>query len=321
MSLYGYKRNTNPLLKRIENELWRFNDISSPSMQTDPCLKKVLTFANVDFPHYYYQKPSVIDLFKALDFRTYWIKNAYDIPSGIYKNISKTSDEYIDLNFVKQDASVLSPLQTILEKKNEPNQFIIIHLTGSHLPYRMRYPKSFDVFKDKSTIQSVVKEQLTLEQIQRINEYDNTVLYNDSVIYSIIELVKRKGNDAYILYFPDHGEEVFDTDIHSGRGVNYVTSNMFQIPLIVWLSDSFRAKTTQVVQLDRPYSTEDIIHSILDLSTIRYPDYDSTRSLFSKSFQARPRYVNGKVYHFLKHIGPPTNLYSSNRQELIISPL
>jgi len=53
------------------------------------------------------------------------------------------------------------------------------------------------------------------------------------------------------------------------------------------------------VDAKRPYSVENLIHTVIDLSFIKHPDYDSTRSLISKDFKERIRYVNGKNYSTL----------------------
>ena len=50
MSLYGYKQETNPLLKKIEKEgdLYKFIDVISPHSTTILSLEKALTFYNYE---------------------------------------------------------------------------------------------------------------------------------------------------------------------------------------------------------------------------------------------------------------------------------
>ncbi len=300
MSLYGYSRKTNPLLENIKNELLIFNNVISSDLQTSPSLKKALTFANSEFPGYYYQKPSIIEIFNALNFHTSWIDNQYyrldDKSPDIYMKIAELSKEFVNLNFAKPDESVLEPLKNILGRKSEANKLIVIHLMGSHLPYKIRYPDSFSKFTGVNGISSKVKDQLKMNQVEIINEYDNSVLYNDFVISSIINLVKGKGGLSYIIYFSDHGEEVFDEKVYSGRSFDNITPDMCQIPFILWLSDEYKKQRPLNINLERSYSIEDVIHTILDLSFINQADYDSTRSLVSDYFTERVRCVNGKNY-------------------------
>lgn len=303
MSIYGYNRHTNPFLEKIENKFFVFNNVISSDTQTSGSLKKALTFANHEFPDYYYKKPSIIELFNALNFRTYWIDNQFnkvnDVAPDIYVKIARLSKVYVNLNFSKQDESVLPVLKNILNRKDEINKFIVIHLMGCHLPYKTRYPRSFTKFTGFNDINSRENKLLTLDQKKTINEYDNSVLYNDFVVSSIINLVEAKKELAYILYFSDHGEEVYDKEVFSGRSYDNLTVNMCEIPFMIWLSDDYKNKKTLHVDANRPYSVENLIHTVIDLSFIKHPDYDSTRSLISKDFKERIRYVNGKNYSTL----------------------
>jgi heptose-I-phosphate ethanolaminephosphotransferase len=269
MSLYGYSRKTNPLLENIKNELLIFNNVISSDLQTSPSLKKALTFANSEFPGYYYQKPSIIEIFNALNFHTSWIDNQY------YRLDDKSPDIYMKIAGLSKE---------------------FVNLMGSHLPYKIRYPDSFSKFTGVNGISSKVKDQLKMNQVEIINEYDNSVLYNDFVISSIINLVKGKGGLSYIIYFSDHGEEVFDEKVYSGRSFDNITPDMCQIPFILWLSDEYKKQRPLNINLERSYSIEDVIHTILDLSFINQADYDSTRSLVSDYFTERVRCVNGKNY-------------------------
>lgn len=300
MSLYGYNRKTTPLLEKYENELVVFNNAVSSDTQTSSSLKKVLTFANSEFPDNYYLEPSIIELFNALNFKTYWIDNQLnkvnDQAPDIYVRIAHQSKFYTNLNNAKQDESVLPFLKNILEKDDETNKFIVIHLMGSHLPYKNRYPKSFEKFTGFDDIHSREKVLLTIDQKKIVNEYDNSVLYNDFVVSSIFNLVKAQKGLSYVLYFSDHGEEVYDEKIYSGRSYDNITADMCQVPVLIWISDDYKNKKTFYTNKNRPYSLENMIHTVIDLSFIRYTDYDSTRSLVSKDFKERIRYVNGKDY-------------------------
>jgi heptose-I-phosphate ethanolaminephosphotransferase len=130
---------------------------------------------------------------------------------------------------------------------------------GSHLPYKIRYPQLYGKFTDINDMSGSFEDPLTDLQKAIINEYDNSVLYNDFIISSIVNLVKEKRELSYILYFSDHGEEVFDDKVYSGRSFDNITPGMYQIPFILWLSDEYKKHRCIDGNLNNPYSTEDVI--------------------------------------------------------------
>ena len=66
---------------------------------------------------------------------------------------------------------------------------------------------------------------------------------------------------------------------------------------MIWMSPSYRKKHADLIFDDkRPYSTEDFIYSLSDLAGLDYKDYNDSRSLFSKEFKAKERYVGEKRY-------------------------
>ena len=67
---------------------------------------------------------------------------------------------------------------------------------GSHTDYQERYPKKQEKF--------AVKEK----KKRRINSYDNTVVYTDSVLHEIYDIMQRKNNFQGMVYFSDHGEDM-----------------------------------------------------------------------------------------------------------------
>ena len=53
--------------------------------------------------------------------------------------------------------------------------------------------------------------------MQTINAYDNGTLYNDYIIRTCIEMVRKQDGMSAMLYFSDHGEEVYDCLKNAGR--------------------------------------------------------------------------------------------------------
>ena len=293
MSLYGYKQETNPLLKKLEKEgnLYKFTDVITPHSTTILSLQKVLTFYNYESCKEWYQYNNIIDIMKKAEYKTYWFSNQEAF--GAFGNVAATLGnrssliifnsliEYAD----SYDEQIVDIAQKELNKSSSDKNFIVYHLLGTHNTYKNRYPKSFDKFKTK---------------ISKIGEYDNAILYNDYVINKIISNFKDK--EAIVIYMPDHGEEVYDFRDFVGHSNDNVSRYMVEIPFLIYTSDKFKEKYPEIVKrieksLDNPYMTDDLIHTILDIADIETPEFDETRSVINEKFNAeRKRIYTGKNY-------------------------
>ncbi|WP_438883943.1 sulfatase-like hydrolase/transferase, partial [Bacillus cereus group sp. BC317] len=61
---------------------------------------------------------------------------------------------------------------------------------------------------------------LSSDGLESYNDYDNANLYNDYVVASLIKDYKATDPNGFLLYFSDHGEEVYDTPPHKTQGRN-----------------------------------------------------------------------------------------------------
>lgn len=297
MQLYDYYRDTNPNLNSIKRELLLYSDVISPNAHTIQSLDKCLTFANHNNKDGT-KEGNIIQMFNKAGYNTFWISN--QIPLGIFETettiISKSCNEQIFTNvsvgFNKKsyDEKVLYPLKKILEKDIK-KKFIVIHLYGTHSRYSKRYPVNFDFFKDEP--QTLFLSEKSKEMI---NSYDNAVRYNDFIVSEIINLTRTKNSKSFVLYFSDHGEEMYDNEDFAGHTDANFTKLMLEIPFLLWRSDKYE-NSNLVYNTKRKYSTEDLIYSLSDLANIKFKEFDSTRSIFNKHFIERKRTVpNGKIY-------------------------
>ena len=295
MSLYGYKRNTNPLLSKIKDELIIYNDVISPHTHTIASLKKLLTLGNSKNPGAII-KGSVLQLFNRANYRTSWLSNQR--PLGNYETettaLATSSDNLVFANTQDNDFDevVLYPLTKALTHQSKKN-FIIIHLMGTHILYSKRYPERFNNF----TTNPETKFKNTLAY-KTINEYDNAILYNDSIVYSIIKMVKRNQPNSCVIYLSDHGEDVYETTNNAFHEENSATKPMYDIPFILWMSKKFKeSRKTKIFKTDRSFNTESLIHSLSDLANIKFSAFKPENSLFNKKFEQKNRYIlENKVY-------------------------
>ncbi len=293
MGIYGYYRNTNPQLTKIKNELHLFQNVISPHIQTILSLDKVLSMAD-------YQQPennklgTVIQLANQVGFETYWLSNqkpigAYESLVSQYAKASKNrfyvSNIYEDAN--KYDEILLPKLKETINKKAS-KKMIFLHLEGCHISYHKKYPKNFNFFTDtpKTKFNSS-------EAYQIINEYDNAVRYNDFIVSEVINLVKKADKNSYVMYFSDHGEEVFKEYDYFGHHESIGSNAMFEIPFMVWTSDKYNEKSTINFdeQLNRKYNLEDFIYSFSELSRIEFDQFQPEKSIFNTHFKFKKRII------------------------------
>lgn len=275
LSLYGYKRNTTPLLNQIKNELIVFNNVVSAHCQTLEVLKESLTFGN-------FSNGDVISFFKAAGFKTFWISNQFN--GGRWDNIIAIVGQSADVSkFINQsdtqstnghcfDELLLEPFQNALND-SAPKKIIFVHLLGSHSIYKNRYPDNFEIFKDHST-----------KNLQIISEYDNSIAYTDWILFELIQKLRKQNVLSFLLYVSDHGEDVRDipgcTFFHSP---DVATPPMFEIPFIVWLSPKYLSLNSQFVKnwnVNKFYKTDKLIHSIIQLSRLKNDKLKEKESIF-----------------------------------------
>lgn len=305
MSLYNYIRNTNPLLSQHGDSLIVYQDVVAPQVHTIPVMRSLLSMSELNHDAYFTEKPSLYELFNRAGYNTYLISNQdfNENCKSSYDILLTLADKKYNLAPYKQHDDICLPvLDKILKKDDKQNRFIIIHLIGSHMAYEFRYPKEYIVFnntKDKMVSSAPFRDD---KAKYTIDKYDNSVLYNDFIINSIINSLKNLHNqNTMMIYLSDHGEELYDYREFAGHAYEKVSPPMSEVPFMVWMSQSYKKRRHDLVfDKTRPYSTSDIIYSISDLAGLKYEDYDDSRSLFSQTFLPRERYVGEKKYKEIK---------------------
>ncbi|MDR1676057.1 MAG: lipid A phosphoethanolamine transferase [Tannerella sp.] len=297
MSLYGYERDTSPLLTARRANLKVYRDVVSPQVHTIPVIRSVLSFADLAHPEYLTQRPSLFELFNRAGYGTYLISNQpFDDVSSSYEPLLRQAGHIVDVSKANHpDGVVLHELEQTL--KANGRKLIVVHLMGSHTAYRFRYPPSFNRFDRREPDGMESPFPLTASAQATVDQYDNSVLYNDWLMASILNLLDRQREPSVMIYFSDHGEEVYDFRDFAGHAAEKVSSYMCEVPFIVWMSgDYIKKRPNLVFREDRPYSTCDLLYSLSDLAGLSYEGYDPARSLFSPQFAARERFVGAQPY-------------------------
>ena len=299
MSLYGYPRKTTPMLDKMSDELITFDNVISPRPYTIEALQQILTFADQQRPDDYLTTPTLMNMMHQGGYKSFWITNqqTQTTRNTMLLTFSQQTNQPVYLNNnraqnAKQyDEVVLQPFSEALEDTAE-RKLIIVHLLGTHRTYHYRYPEKFNQFKGRQDIPNWVPDK----DIEEYNAYDNAILYNDYVVSQLIKTLKDKNITSSLVYFADHGEDVFDTEEHlfTGRNEGRPTLPMYTVPFLTWLSPDWMPETKRK-QLEeytkRPYLNSDFIYSWADLAGISFAAYDPTKSIFSPEFIERPRLI------------------------------
>lgn len=283
MGLYGYYRETTPRLSKRKDDLLLYNNVRSPHTHTIQSLGKTLTLGDYDNPTKMFNS-SLIQLINSAGFYTYFISN--QAPVGEFETTvtltSKISDEstYTNTLITKPDSILIKPLEQAL-KTEIRKKFIILHLMGTHVAYNNRYPEDFNLFN--STPHTNFRHELAYNTI---NEYDNAVLYNDYIVDKIIDLVCKENAKSYVLYFSDHGEDVYETMNQACHEETAGTEPMFKIPFIIWFSEKYKESPNNLyIDTKRKYNTKDLIYTIADLSSIKFQCFNPQKSIVNHHFK------------------------------------
>ena len=266
-SLYGYPRNTNPLLSKTPGII-AFPDAMTQSNTTHKSVPMLLSAASAeDFERLFHEK-GILAAFKEAGFHTVFISNQQPNHSFI-DFLGEQADEHYFLK--TEDASkgnhydedLLKKLDEILPEADASlsghyryrKLFVVLHTYGSHFNYQERYPRSFAYFKPDSRSEAKPENRQDL-----LNAYDNTIRYTDYILHGIVErlqkweklqakvLAKTQAKTlgatsqptSAMLYTSDHGENIFDDDrrlfLHAApKASDYE----LHVPFIIWTSEGF----------------------------------------------------------------------------------
>ncbi len=308
-SLYGYNLMTNPILTKEKElgNLYVFNNVISPYPYTSITIKNVLCTNSLSDGEKWNNSLYFPLLFKAAGYDVFLWDNQ--------KNLIENSIWAFALNSFLYNEMFVAKLYTLTNKQSyqfdegivksfnsvklsAKRNLVIFHLMGQHVDYKERYPhtKEFQFF----TKDSINRHEMwmTDEKRQMIADYDNATRYNDYVMSQIIDVFRD--SKSVVVYFSDHGEEVYDYRDSYGRISDGMSRNqvkyLHEIPLMVWCSDSYRNSYTETMKLinestDRPFMIDNLCNMLLHLGNIKTKFYHSDRDIISAAFKLRKRII------------------------------
>ena len=310
--LYGYDKPTTPrqVAMAQEGSLVAFTDVVASWNLTSFVFKHMFSLYAVGDSGEWCDAPLFPEVFRKAGYHVTFVTNqfqpkvkdaVYDFSGGFFMNDPVTSGKLFDTRNTqthRYDDGVLKDYDA-LRGQNQEHNLVILHLKGSHIDYRARYPKSFSRFKPEM----YNRPELTDKQRRILADYDNSLLYNDSIVKAVTQRFADK--DAVVIYAADHGEEIFDGSpymygrMHNANVDYRLARNEMEIPFWIWGSPQYIEKHPygwKAIQdaKDRPLMTDALPHLLLYLGGISTDVYREELNVISPGYDTkRPRILKG----------------------------
>lgn len=305
MSLYGYPRATTPYVDKLGSEVVVFDNVISNYAQTAPSLNVALTESDIENGVSPYKAISLIGVFKKAGFKTYWISNQQPlrIPTKPFAAIAEQqkfiSHDFHGVEVERYDGYLLPAVKSAL-KDDVKHKVIFVHMMGSHLQYRNRYPADKEVFSGHEGVQAY-REDPSDSELDYINSYDNSVYYTDYVLSQVLTELKDRKGIAGLSFWSDHGEEVFDSKGFKGHGPDGVTTGMLEVPFFFWRNEAYKTEFKEQVKslslhTSAPVMLDDFFHIAQCFVPVRSDLFIQSKSLCAKDYDDKARIVYGKNY-------------------------
>ena len=271
--LYGYERNTNPLLSKQEG--LKVYQATSCATYTTAGTKAILEPQNSD---------DLYELLPNYAFRTgvdvsWRTSNWGEPPIHIdeYLNDHELGAKYPDVN-KNYDGILFAGLRQRIESSTKNKVLIVLHTSTSHGPkYADKYPKEFEVFKPVARNVEEGEKNVGL----LVNAYDNTIIYTDFLLDSLINTLRTMEDwNSAMIFISDHGESLGENKMFMhGLPLKLAPKVQYEIPFLVWTSKGFRAFKSES-SLPAVLEQHFIFHSVLNLLSIHSPAYNKDFDIF-----------------------------------------
>ena len=262
-------------LKRSDNTIL-FPNAYSCAMVTVNSLERALTERNQYNDKEFTDSVSIIDIARKLGYKIHWYSNqghlgAFDTPVTLVADtadVARWTDQ--QLNKVPYDEALLRFLD---EVDGTRNNFVVVHLKGSHFNFANRYPADRTVWTPGK------------DEDSNVVNYLNSIHYTDDILRRIYEYGRERLNLDAMVYYSDHA-----TIPDRMRTPGFLGFGMTRIPLMVWLSDGYRQRHPERDKAlhynAMRYFTNDLAYELMcGIFDIKSDNYDETNSLASDKYK------------------------------------
>lgn len=280
--LSGYARQTTPELHKLkaQGDLVYFSNVSScgTSTQTSlPCMFSHLgktEFENTDQPY-----EGLLDVLQRAGLAVLWIDNQSGC-KGTCNRVAQWETQALKVPELCQDGECFDEimLQELPKRlalldpiKRAKGTVVVMHQMGSHGPaYYKRSPQAIKQFTPEC--KSSALQNCPVEQI--VNAYDNSVLYADHFVAQTVKWLQAQPRPTALMYLSDHGESLGEKGLYlHGMPYRMAPREQTHVPMLAWLSKPMQQQRGWRMaclqdQADKPWSHDNLFHSMLDLSQV-----------------------------------------------------
>ncbi len=278
--LYGYGRETNPLLSHEEG-LVVFRDVLTQSNTTHKSVPLILSSVATDEHDELYRRKGLPALFNEAGFDTWFISNQ-SRQGAMIDHLAHDAKHLIYIRSPRHDTQLLDEMRKAVEKSTSRKLFFILHCYGSHFSYHHRYPREFAYFQPDNDV-AIAKQHRPM-LLSKIIDY----------------LGSLENTSSALLYCADHGEDLIDD--HRERFLHAsptTTAYQLYVASLAWFSESYRERFPEKVaaaeaNATAPATTHALFHTMADMASIRGRFLTTKVSLVSPDFDrtAPRRYLN-----------------------------
>lgn len=301
LGIYGYSRNTTPLLAAMGSDVVAYFDAITMSNTTHKSVPLLLTAVGSedDFDGIYNQK-GIVTAFKEAGYSTAF----YSCQRRNHSIIDFLGCEAEEVVYLKDNLSMMAQLpdealvgqlKKRLAKHKSGKLFVLLHCYGSHFNYYDRYERK-GAFYTPDEIPSASNKY----RDNMVNAYDNSIRHTDILLAGVINALKDAHIASALCYVSDHGEDIFDDSrqrfLHSSPIPTYY---QLRVPFIMWASQEFKTTYPEkwqsiVANQKTPISTNRVtFHTMLDLGGVATPSFKADAAVSNSAFKQMPRrYVN-----------------------------
>lgn len=275
-SLYGYARKTNPLLEK--DDVVVLANAHSCATYTTASIECMLSYKGSGGLGNYEPLPSYLKRFgvKVLWRSANWGEPKIDV--DIYQKGAQIKPLCKkNCKNLQYDEMLLFDLNNTIKSFGNKNIFVVLHQSGSHGPlYSEKYPKNFERFSP--VCKSVELSKCSKEEL--INAYDNTIVYNDFFLHSLIQILEQQKRQTLMIYVSDHGESLGESGFYL-HGTPKAIAPHFQseVPFILWANEEFK-KHKKFKPFLKTYNQDYVFHSVLGAFRAKSDEYKQDLDLF-----------------------------------------
>jgi len=287
-SLYGYEKETNPLLK--QQNVIHFQEVYSCGTATAislPCMFSHLGRTDFDVTEAKYTE-NLLDILQTAGYKILWLDND-DGCKGVcdrvetQKMVKINNPKYCNGTYCMDEALLDGLPETLADIKQDT--VIVLHTMGSHGPtYYNRYPDHFKKFTPTCDTADIQK----CTRVQIVSTYDNTILYTDYIVSSVIDMLKKHPEyEAGLIYVSDHGESLGENNIYlHGLPYKMAPKEQKQVPMLLWMNEAMKRwdyvdyDCVRKEALQNIYAHDNFFHSIIGLLEVKTQTYKRDYDIF-----------------------------------------